>query len=306
MDAQKLYYLSVIIEQGSFRKAAERLGVSQPALSKSIERLEAALDVRILDRTSRGVSPTGVGDMLYSHARLIRDDIERAQYTVSQSVAPKQDARSITLGTLPTLAGAIVPRAVSRWRTEDSRTTLRVVEKVQIELLLGLLRGEVDFIVGRTEYYDLMDGFRQRVLFRDRMYVFARAEHPLLTLPQPDWADATCYPWVCTMVGHQRNLLHDILGTRNLPMPEQVTECTSMDFTISLVSESDHLGMLPLYIGNPARTGGALVALPLHDPKLNRDIALITRSSRPMTPAGASLVSHIEAVGAKMTRRGQP
>jgi DNA-binding transcriptional LysR family regulator len=303
MDAQKLYYLSVIIEQGSFRKAADQLGISQPALSKSIERLETALDVKILDRTSRGVSPTGVGEVLYSHARLIRDDIERAQHTVSNTVSRRREVRSITLGTLPTLAGSVVPRAVGRWRQDDARTTLKVVEKVQIELLLDLLRGQVDFIVGRTEYYDLVEGFRQRVLFRDRLHVFARTGHPLLAQPDPDWEDAARYPWVCTMVGHQRNLLHRIMETKGLPGPEQVTECTSIDFTIALVSESDHLGMLPSYIGSSPRAAGMLVALPLSDATLNRDIALITRSASPMTLAGNRLVAHIEAVGGEMTRQ---
>ncbi|SFK84981.1 LysR family transcriptional regulator [Falsiroseomonas stagni] len=302
MDAQKLYYLSVIIEQGSFRKAAERLGISQPALSKSIERLETALNVRILDRNSRGISPTGVGEVLYSHARLIRDDIERAHYTVSNAVRRKAETRSITLGTLPTLAASVVPRAVSRWRRDDAKTTLKVVEKVQIELLLDLLRGQVDFIVGRTEYYDLVDGFRQRVLFRDQLHVFARRQHPLFAQPETDWPEATRFPWVCTMVGHQRNLLQGILNARGLAMPEQVTECTSIDFTISLVSESDHLGMLPRYIGTSARSGGALAALPIFDGKLNRDIALITRVTSPMATAGNALVAHIEAVGAEMAR----
>jgi DNA-binding transcriptional LysR family regulator len=303
MDAQKLYYLSVIIEQGSFRKAAERLSISQPALSKSIARLEATLDAKVLERTPRGVSPTGVGEVLYSHARVIREDIERAQHTLSHSVSGKSRIRSITLGTLPTLASSIIPRAVSAWRADDRKTTLKVVEKVQIELLLDLMRGHVDFVVGRTEYYDLVEGFRQRVLFRDRMHVFARNVHPLFSLPHVEWKDATKYPWVCTMVGRQRNILQSILEAKGLTMPEQVTECTSIDFTISLVSQSDHLAMLPFYLSTVGNMRRGVAPLPLSDPRLNRDIAVITRTARPLTPASRSLLAHIEAVGTEITRR---
>jgi len=81
-----------------------------------------------------------------------------------------------------------------------------------------------------------------------------------------------------------------------------VTECTSIDFTISLVSDSDHLGMLPLYLGNSPRASGALAPLALTDTRLDRDIALITRLASPMTAAGKALAAHIEAVGLEVTR----
>jgi DNA-binding transcriptional LysR family regulator len=303
MDAQKLYYLSIIIEEGSFRRAAERLSLSQPALSKSIERLENALQVKVLERSSRGVVPSAIGEILYSHARVIRDDMERAQVTVRQSVGKEVGTSAVVLGVLPTLAASIIPSAVCAWRRTDNKTDLRIVEKVQHELLIDLLRGQVDFIIGRTEYYDMAEGFKQRVLFRDRMCVFARRGHPLFAGQIIDWPDLTLYPWVCTMVGQQRNLLHNILTKRGLAIPQPCTEGTSVEFTISIVSRSDHLGMMPSHFFTEHALDRAVVPLPVVDKDLNRDIALITQPSRPLSAASSSLLQHIEIEGLQLKQR---
>jgi DNA-binding transcriptional LysR family regulator len=303
MNSQKLYYLSVIIEQGSLRKAAEHLAMSQPALSKSMERLEATLNVKILERTSRGVSPTDVGEVLYSHARLIREDMDRARHVINQSTSCNDPVESITFGTLPTLVSSVVPRAVGAWREEDTRTKLKVVEKVQSELLLDLLRGHIDFIVARTEYYDLLEGFRQRVLFRDNLKIFAAASHPIFRHREPGWTDLVKYPWVCTMTGQQRNMLQHILDQKQLGMPEEITECTSIDFMISLVAHSDHLAILPSYIRRLKGMEDSIASVPLSYPKFARDIAVIFRSSHPLAPQSRALLAHIEAIGNEMARQ---
>ena len=101
-----------------------------------------------------------------------------------------------TVGTLPSLAAAFVPLAVSRWRERHPRVLLRVVEKVQVELLFGLLRGDFDFVIAQTEFYNILDGFKQRVVYRDRLRVFARPKHRLFRVAKPTWADLAEFPWV--------------------------------------------------------------------------------------------------------------
>jgi len=77
--------------------------------------------------------------------------------------------RRVCFGSLPSLGSGIIPVAMNRWRTHHAQVPLPLVEKAQIDLLVGLVRGELDFIVANTEYYDFLDGLRQRVLFRDRL-----------------------------------------------------------------------------------------------------------------------------------------
>jgi DNA-binding transcriptional LysR family regulator len=173
MDSRKLLYLATVVEQGSLNKAAKRLNVSQPALSKAMDRLEDGLGVKLLDRGPNGILATAFGELLCSHARLIKEELEFAETRIQK--AGERRARVMTVGTLPSLAASVVPLAVGRWRERHPRVLLRVIEKVQVELLFGLLRGDFDFIIAQTEFYDLLDGLRQRVIFRDRLRVFARA-----------------------------------------------------------------------------------------------------------------------------------
>ena len=79
MDLRQLRYFLATVESRSFGKAAEKLHVTQPALSKAVRRLELSLGVRLLDRLPRGVSPTIYGEALAAHADLIEGEIARAR-----------------------------------------------------------------------------------------------------------------------------------------------------------------------------------------------------------------------------------
>src|SRR5437660_5845148 len=229
MDPRKLLYFATVVEQGSLAKAAKKLSISQPALSKSMDRLETELGMKLLSRGRAGIAPTSVGELIYSHARLIKDEMHLAEKRLHAQGGP---AQVLTIGTLPSLASSVIPLATSRWKERHPRVLLRVSERVQVELLLDLLRGEFDFIIGQTEYYDIsLEGLKQRVLFRDRLCVFARPQHPLLRLPQPSCADLAQFPWVCPMVGGpQRTVLEKVLSSEGVPLPEQLIECGSVDF----------------------------------------------------------------------------
>ena len=79
IDSRKLLYLATVIEQGSLNKAAKCLDVSQPALSKSMDRLESGLGVKLLERGPAGITPTAFGELLCSHARSIKDELNFAE-----------------------------------------------------------------------------------------------------------------------------------------------------------------------------------------------------------------------------------
>ena len=296
MDPRKLLYFATVIEQGSLAKAARQLSVSQPALSKSMDRLEGELGIKLLSRGAAGIEPTAAGQLIYSHARLIRDQMDLAKKRLQ---GEKRQAQVVTLGALPSLASSVIPLAVSRWKERNPRVVLRVVERVQVELLLDLLRSEFNFIVGQTEYYDIsLEGLKQRVLFRDRLCVFARPKHPLSRIAELSWADLAQFPWVCPMVGgSQRTVLEKVLASAGVELPQQLIECESIDFTKSLVAASDHLAMLPAHSVMRDISEGNLRALPITVSALRRDIAVIFRERSPLDSVSRELVTHIQTIG---------
>ena len=300
IDLRKLLYLATVIEQGSLNKAAKCLDVSQPALSKSMDRLESGLGVKLLERGPAGITPTAFGELLCSHARSIKDELNFAEAQLQDS---KSRARVLTVGILPSLAPRVVPLAVSQWRQAHPRIVLRVVEKVQVELLLGLLRGDFDFIIAQTEYYDLLDGLKQRVIFRDRLRVFARSKHKLFRLSEPKWLDLSRYPWVLPMVGgRQRTILEKLLASEGVELPEQLIECGSIDFTKALVAASDHLAMLPEHAALSNSGKNKLRPLPLVVPALSRDIAVISRDRSALDNPSRDLIRQVEVVGTDLSR----
>jgi LysR family transcriptional regulator of gallate degradation len=215
----------------------------------------------------------------------------------------REQVQTINLGTLPSLTSNVIPRAVSKWRQRHPDVLLRVVEKVQVELLLGLLRGEFDFIVGQTEFYDVfLEGLKQRVLFRDRLCVFARADHPLSQLSTLSWADLAQYPWICPMVGWpQRTILEKLVTAEGLDPPRQLVECGSIDFTKSLIASSDHLALLPAHAAISQTTASPIKALPITVAELKRDIAVIFRERTPLSEISQDLIHFIREVGNDLT-----
>jgi DNA-binding transcriptional LysR family regulator len=295
MDPRKLLYLASVIENGSIKKAAKQLLISQPALSTSMDRLEHSLGGQLLERSPAGVTPTPLGELLYAHARLIRDEIELAEQRIRNS--GERNESTIAFGTLPSLATCIVPKAVCQWRQTHQTTMLRVIEKIQLELLLSLIRGELDFIVAQTEYYGYLEGLKQRVLFRDRLYVIGRTRHPAFGLDAPSLADLAKFPWILQMVSRQRTLLERLLASESVELPSQLTECGSVDCIKSLVADSDSLAMLPASaIGSDVREG-RIKPFNIMVPLLNRDIAVLFRERSPLSDSSRELVAQIEAAG---------
>lgn len=296
MDPRKLIYLATIIESGSFKKASRQLSVSQPALSTSIDRLERSLGGRLLARSPTGVTPTPLGNVIYAHARLIRDEVQRARSRLDAQSLRTDD--SISFGTLPSLTPIIMPQAVCRWREHYPAPTLRITEKIQLELLLALIRGELDFIIAQTEWFGFIEGLKQRVLFRDRLRVIARPDHPIFQLEDVTWSALSQFPWVLQMmVGRHRTLLEKALASEGANMPAQLTECGSVSFLKALVAGSDNLAMLPASAIASDVKEGRIRPIDVSGSLLNRDIAVIFRDNAPLTKAGKALVDTIAAIG---------
>jgi DNA-binding transcriptional LysR family regulator len=295
MDPRKLIHLAAIIEQGGFKQASRQMGVSQPALSTSIARLERSLGGRLLDRTPQGATPTPLGELIYAHARLIRDEVLRAKSRIKDGGHREGDA--IAIGTLPSLTPVIMPKAICAWRERHPDPVLRITERIQIELLLGLIRGELDFIIAQTEWYGFIEGLKQRVLFRDRLHVIARPGHPAFALEKVTWQALAEYPWVIQMIGRHRTLLEKVLASEGAEMPRRLTECGSVPCLKALVAGSDSLSMLPASAIDAEVRDGRIIPLDIGGPMLNRDIAVIFREQFPLDNAMRDLIEAVTLAG---------
>lgn len=295
MDPRKLVYFASVVEQGSFNKAARSLGISQPALSLSMDVLEREVGAPLFARGPGGVTPTSTAEMLYHHARAVRDELRLAQQQLSRGI--EQTDNSIRFGCLPSLAGSVIPCAISSWRDRNRGHNLRIFERVQIDLLSGLLRREFDFTIGVTDFYDLLDGLMQRVLYRERLGIVARPGHPLRSKGAVNLADLTRFPWISPPAGRHNTLLEDVLAAAGLSFREQKTVCSSATLLKSLVEGSDHLALLPAHAIQREVDAERLSLLPVQLPELDRSIAVFFREGFELNGASEDLVREIQRAG---------
>lgn len=141
----ELMQLKVILDQGSMNRAAAQIGVTQPALTRSIGRLEASLGVKLLNRTPRGVFSTAYCDAIIDHINIICGELDRAEAEL-ESVRHGTSGQLTCGGTLSTINRLFVP-SINFLRSQRPTIKIRVVETLPSALLAMLRSGELDVAV---------------------------------------------------------------------------------------------------------------------------------------------------------------
>lgn len=181
----KLRHLTCFVEtdrQDGVVPAAESLGLSQPAISKSLAELEAILGVALFDRSRRKLVLTEFGALFLRYANAAISALRQGVESVSH--AHGADA-VVRLGALPTVEVDVVPRAVARFTAGPLACRVHV-ESGPSPHLLGLLRaGAIDFVVGRMPVPEIMAGLSFEHLYSEPLVLAVRPGHPLLTAPDP-------------------------------------------------------------------------------------------------------------------------
>ncbi|KAF1018702.1 MAG: HTH-type transcriptional regulator TsaR [Paracidovorax wautersii] len=178
MKLTALNSLVAAIEEGSLRGAARRVGVSQPALTRTIRELEHELAAALLLRTSRGVQPTPQGKVLYEHALKAHREIGIAVDTIRQMGGNM--IGELHLCAVPVAVMLLIPETLRTFGQEFPNVRLRVSEELYVAQLQRLRSGEVDVTVGGIPD-DLSTGeFVVERLMKTTMVPVARRGSPWL------------------------------------------------------------------------------------------------------------------------------
>jgi DNA-binding transcriptional LysR family regulator len=240
IQLRDLEYFAAIAEHGQLQRAAEALGLTQPALSKSLRRLELAVDAQLLRRTLKGVELTSVGSALLarvSRVRLSLDDVTR-------EVADLREGRAghLRIGMAGVLAH-IVPVVCAKLLKEAPRLTLRLTSDDHAALLDDLLKGALDIAVSggvATPHEDLTGACLYE---EEAVTIYAAAEHRLAKRRQVTLADIAQERWALppANAGGTADLLTQVFNNLGLPPPKIVVEAPIMMARFRLVAASDLL-----------------------------------------------------------------
>jgi len=296
MDERQLRNFMAVIERGSLGRAAEALNISQPALTKSIRRLEERLGVPLFHRETRGMRPTPYGEALRDHARQIATGIDQALREIDAMRAGSEGTVRLAAG--PLVSDEILSRAVVL--LQRGRPGIRINIHTAIgDPRDGLLAGIYDFVLAVLPLESTSQRFRQQMLFEDRISVIAAAEHPLAKPDRVSARDLANASWVLPVAGHHhRRRLENVFHMEGLPPPVPDIECSSTEFIKSVVANTRHLGLIA-HMGlrnGRHETDRAVREVAIRSALLVRPIAIIWRQNQVLSRSSRFFIEAIEAV----------
>ena len=285
MDLRQLRVLLAVIDKGSLGRAAEWLHTSQPAVTKTIQRLEQELEVALFDRDARGMRPTQYAECLAEHARSISIGVSQA---IDDVKALKRGAKgTVTIGSPPLVATEILPPIIVRLQKEHSGLQVRITTASD-GVSERVLDGEFDFgldLIGATgNHKDLM----QTLLFNDKLVLIARSGHPITRLNAPKPQDLHACEWIMPIRGNRhRGRLIQLFELAGLTPPIPAIECSTTAFIKTIVSQTDYIGIIARIALHPESdvADRKLQIIEIDSPSMQRPIGLVWRQSQVLTPA---------------------
>ncbi|MEP6867296.1 MAG: LysR substrate-binding domain-containing protein [Novosphingobium sp.] len=289
--------LIAVAEGRNFHRAAQQLNLSQPALSRRVQKLEAAVGSQLLERSTRNVRLTPVGEQVVPLLRRLLDEIDSS--LVGMMASGERRAGRITLASVPSAAVRFLPMVLPQF-TEDYRNVrVRILDLSANECAEAVRTGEAEFGLSLPVSSDADLSYEP--LLDDPYGLVCRKDDPLAALKTPTWADLEDRRLVTVHreSGNRTTLEAGLAAAGiNLTWFYEVTRLTS---ALALVDAGIGPSVLPRMAcdGPEARD---LVWKPLASPTIVRTIGLLKRPAAPISPAAARLVSLLMAAWQEAAR----
>lgn len=185
IGAERLARLGVLIDEGSFSRAARRLNLTQPTLTESISQLEHELKVKLVERSRHGVVPTVIGERLYQRAKAVAAELKKA----AEDVSPLSHARRarLAVGVNTGAEVTVVCAAVSRVIAKHPKLTINLPESPSQDIMISRLkRRDLDVAIGSSWTGVVDDSIEEFPLFKVNRVLVVRHGHPYFDEPTDD------------------------------------------------------------------------------------------------------------------------
>ena len=279
-DLNDLQAFRAVAELGSFRKAAESVSISQPALSRRIDKLEDALGVRLFERTTRSVALTTVGRVFARSAEQLLDDLDAALLGIRDVSSSRLG--HVTIACVPSVAYYFLPNVISTFRRRFPRIRVKLLDSSANDVLAAVMSGEADFGVSFMGSQDSEVEFK--VLLQERFVAACRRDHPLARKKRVTWNELYEYEYVSVDKTSGNRLLLDQALSAVAPRAPSVCETRHVTSMLGLVEAGIGVAAVPS-MAMPALDHPVLTSVPLVEPVVKRRVGIVRRRGRPLTPA---------------------
>lgn len=293
MELRDIEYFAAVAEHGHVGHAAEALGLGQPALSKSLRRLEQGAGARLFVRTAKGMELTPAGTALLSRVRRLR----LALADVAQEVADIGQGRAGHLR-IGVAGGFLVDRLSDTCKTllqSAPDVTLSAIVEAGDTLLPALLNGELDLaILGMTASHH--ENVIQEYLFDDIFVVIASPRHRLARRKRVTMADLEQERWILAAPGSlaSRTLFRLFEGA-GLPPPRVAMRTHSLSLRDNLVSTTDLLGYGSSRVGRIGAPRARFVEIRVKELTWIRRVGVAYRRDAYLSPVASRFIEMLKS-----------
>ncbi|MEJ5139386.1 MULTISPECIES: LysR substrate-binding domain-containing protein [Acinetobacter] len=292
----KLRHLQLLVTLDEMRhigKVANYLNVTQPAISKTLADFEEGLNIKLFDRTTRGMLPTEAGVCLVKYAKKILNEIASARddlVAISEGRATR-----IAIGLLPAVSLSILPNFIARVENEMVSTSINAREGSS-DVLISLLRtGELDVMIGNLAAKPLGIEFRTKHLYKDPIVVVVKKGHPLVTKQDLTWTDLSEFPMVLPPeFATTRIVIEEFLLCHQVNLSKRYVESLSTLTNIGVLLATESIGFLSFQLADYFKKANLVDILPLTMKNIYIDIGLVWYTERTLTPSQLNIISMLE------------
>ncbi|MCA0423815.1 MAG: LysR family transcriptional regulator [Proteobacteria bacterium] len=269
-----------VLDLGGFHRAAEHLGMSQPALSRRIQALEQMVGSPLLERTTRRVAPTTIGATFAPLARRLLGEFEDS--LLAMAGLGERQSGQITLACVPTATFYFLPRAIERFNALYPRIRFRILDLSSNDGLQSVSRGEAEFGINLAGSSEADLTFTPMI---DDPFVLAcRRDHPLAQRDHLSWRELESQTLIgVSRASGNRTILETALAKQNIRLDFQY-EVNHLTTSLGLVEKGLGVSLLPR-LATPPDDHPVIITRPIGNPPIQRTIGLVERRTARLSPA---------------------
>jgi DNA-binding transcriptional LysR family regulator len=280
----------VVAEKLSFRAAADALHISQPALSRRIDKLEWMLETQLLERTTRRVTLTPAGHQFVLHAGAAMDALRSAMTQMSDQ-ASRRSLR-LTVACVPSVANRLLPMAMQTLVERHPEARLHIIDESAQEVLRSILAGEADF--GLNFLGAQVPEIDFQPIYTESYVLVAPRGHVLAKRKAVVWKDLLDEKMISVAASSGNRTLIDNAVAALPQRPVVFYEANHVAGALGLVAAGLGVAALPSLALSSA-THPDLVGVPLGDPAVTRTLGLISLKGKKLGAVAADLYALLAA-----------
>ena len=287
----------VVAQERTLARAAARLHLSQPAVSKTLAELEDLAGRRLVERGRAGTQLTPAGEEFLRYAVDVTQALESAAAVLTGAAVPT--APAVRVAALPTVAGGLLVQAIARLRERRPHAAVSVRTGDNPELLAWLKAGETDVAVGRMAEPAMMQGVSFELLYAESLAVVTRPQHPLAIAGDNFVSPLALLDYPLIVPGAGTAPRHDVEGffaAHGLALPPGRTETQSVSVARALTLVSDTVWITPQHPVQLDLDRRWLRRLNVPVPGSAEPVGILYRSGVPQSELAAHLIDALRGL----------